>query len=375
MNWLKKIIREELGLAYTTIGSLGSSLLGALLWLILASILTVENYGLVNYYIAVATIAATTTILGLNTTITAYLAKGEEKLTQEANSLTLILGLASAIILSPFQWTSAILSATTIFFNMTLAETLGRKNYQEYALLAIGQRTAQITLSLILYYQIGILGIILGYILGNLIFSYRFFQSIKKFTLKFNNLKEKRNFAFHSYGFNLTRTLTTYLDKIIIASLFGYHTLGLYQLGFQFFMFLSMIPASLYQYILPEESGGKNKEEIKIVGLTLSAILAITASITAPYIIEKLFPTFVEATQIVQIMSLAIIPSTIALVQTASLLAKENSRKVFASGIIYLASIITGLSILGRIMDITGLAFAVLIAQIIQAAYLTIKID
>jgi len=363
---------EDVGLAYTTIGGLGSSLLGALFWFMLASVLEVENYGLVNYYIALAAVTAALGILGLNTTVTTYLAKGEENIVYEANSLALVSGLFSALTLSVFQWGSGLLSAALIFFNMALAETLGRKMYLEYAFLSIGQRIAQIALSLILYFQVGIPGIILGYFLGNLIFSYRYLKSVKKFTFKINDLKEKRDFTLHSYGFNLTSTFATYLDKIIIAPMFGYYVLGLYQLGFQFFMFLSIIPGSLYRYLLPEESSGENKREIKLIGLISSVALALTTFMVSPYVIEKLFPTFTDSIPIVKVMSLAVIPSTIAAILTASLLGRGKSRTVFTAGLVYIASLITGLTILERILGVLGLALALIIAQTTKAICLSI---
>ncbi|MEM2703205.1 MAG: oligosaccharide flippase family protein, partial [Candidatus Bathyarchaeia archaeon] len=257
MGMLRGFLKENLGLVYTAIGGFGSSILGALFWLVLASILSVDDYGFVNFYIAVATVAAAFGILGLNTTITTYLAKGEENVLYEANSLTLVTGVLSAVVLSFFHWVSGILAVAFIFFNMTLAEVLGRKKYNEYAVLSIGQRIIQIALSLLLYLYVGILGIILGYFLGSILFSLRYLKSVRKFTSKINHLRGKQNFILHCYGFNLVGSLSAYLDKIVIGALFGYYALGLYQLGYQFFMFLNMIPTSLYQYLLPEESSGK----------------------------------------------------------------------------------------------------------------------
>jgi len=373
IKWLRQLIKEDMGLIYTTLGSTGSSFLGAFFWLILASILQVENYGLVNYYIALASIAATLGTLGLNTTVTTYAAKGEKNLIYEANSLALISGILSALILSIFQWISGILSATSIFFGMTLAEILGRKMYREYALLSIGQRLAQITLSILLYFQLGVSGIILGYFLGYLIFSYKYLKSIKKFTIKINDLKEKRNFALHSYAFNLIGNFSGSLDKVIIGALFGYYALGLYQLGFQFFMFLSIIPSSLFQYLLPEESSGKNKTKIKLIGLVFSITVALLTLIISPYLIENFFPTFIESIETVKIISLAIIPSTIVAMLNASLLGKEKSKQVLTAGLVYLASLTTGLIVIGKIMGPPGMALAIVIAQTIQAIYLITK--
>ncbi|MBS7633552.1 oligosaccharide flippase family protein [Candidatus Bathyarchaeota archaeon] len=373
INWFKRLIKEDVGLVYTALGSLGSAILGALFWFILASVLEVENYGLANYYIALASIFAALGTIGLDTTITTYLAKGERETLYAANSLSLISGLLSAFVLSIFQLFSGFLSASMIFFAMTMAEILGEKMYRQYAFVSIGHRLGQITLSILLYTRFGIPGIILGYFLGAIIFSYKYFKSISKFTLKFDSLKEKRNFTFHSYGFNLIKTFSTYLDKVVIAPLFGYHTLGLYQLGFQFFMFLSTIPMSLYQYLLPEESSGKDKTKVKLISLILAVATSLLVFALTPYLIKYFFASFTESVQVVSVMSLAVIPSTISAIQNATLLGKEKSKTVFTAGLIYLAALTIGFITMGKIISVLGLGLALVIAQTIQATYLSIK--
>ena len=374
VNTLKKLIKEDIGLIYTTVGGLGASVLGALFWLILASILNVDSYGLVNFYIALAQILAGVGIIGLNMTVTTYLAKGENEILREANSLTLISGVIAALVLFAFHWAAGLLSATLIFFSMSQAEMLGKKTYRQYAFAIIGQRIAQITLSLLLYFQIGLIGIILGYFLGALIFSYKYLISLRKFTLKLNNLKEKRNFTLHSYGYNLIgQNLSNYLDKIIIGALFGYYSLGLYQLGFQFLMFLSIIPASLQHYLLPEESSGNHKSHIKIAALIFTTAASIALFTLSPYLVTTFFPTFIDAIPLVSLISLSVIPSTIVAMLTASLLGNEKSAVVFTAGLIYLMALIICLIVLGFIMGVLGLALAIIIAKTMQAAFLLTK--
>ena len=372
---LMGFMKDNVGLVYTTLGGFGASVLGAIFWLLLASLLNVGDYGLANYYLAIGNVAAGFGIIGLNLTIMTYLAKGEKNLLYEANSLTFISGVVTALVLSIFSVFAAIIAASTIFFNMALSELLGTKKYRQYAFLSIGQQITQITLSLLLYYPFGINGILLGYFLGALVFSYKYLNSIRKnFTLKFNSLKEKRNFALHSYGYNLIgKRLANYFDKVIIGALFGFYALGLYQLGFQFYMFLTLIPTSLSQYLLPEESSGTNKKTIKTIGLILSIAVALTAYIATPYLIRNLFPTFIESIQLVQIMSIAIIPSTIVAILTSTYLGNEKSKTVFIAGLIYLASLIIGLIALEKIMGVLGFAVAIIIAQTIQALYMLTK--
>jgi O-antigen/teichoic acid export membrane protein len=369
--YFKKLIKEDIGLAYTTIGGLGAAVLGALFWFVLASILNVDDYGVVNYYIALANIFAGIGTIGLNMTVTTYLAKGERFLLYEANSLALISGVIAALVLFVFQWVSGLLSVALIFFTMSLAEILGRKTYREYAFVSIGQRIAQICLSLILYFELGIIGIILGYFIGALLFSYKYLLSIRKFTLKINHLKEKRNFTIHSFGYNIVgQTFSNYIDKVIIGALFGYFALGLYQLGFQFFMFLNIIPTSLQRYLLPEESSGNHKRQIKLVGIILSVISSIATFAIIPFLVTNFFPTFTDAIPLVSILSLAVIPSTIVAILTASFLGKEKSKPVFMAGMVYLTSLIISLTIMGGIIGVLGLALAVISAKTLQAIYL-----
>lgn len=373
LSQLRGMLSSEVGLVYTTLGTMGSSLLGGLFWLVLASLLDVESYGLTNYYIALASVFSAVALMGLDATIITFMAKGEKNILYEANSLILISGLILAAVLSAFQWNAGILSIAMVFFMMVLAEALGRRKYREYAFLSIGQRVVQILLSLALYFPFGLLGIIFGYFLGNLVFSYRYLKSISNFTLQVDSVKEKRNFALHSYGFNLIRNFTLQIDKVIIGPLFGYYLLGLYQLGFQFFLFLSIIPLSLYYYLLPEESSGKSKGKIKLLGIGLAVVAAVSVFFVSPYLIEKLFPSFVSAISIVQIMSLAVIPSTVVSVVNASLLGRGKSKTVLIAGLLYIVSLVIALVTLGQFMGAIGLAITLITAQSAQASYLLVE--
>lgn len=348
-------------------------MLGGLFWIILASLLSQTDYGQVNYYIALASVFSAIALMGLDTTVITYLAKGEWKILLQANSLTLISGLTATVVLSLFHFSSGLLSFTMVFFMMTLADSLGKKKYNEYAILSIGQRIAQIVLSLLLYFQFGLFGIVFGYFFGNLIFSYRYLKFIPHFTKQMDKVKEKKDFAMHSYGFNLIRNFTNYLDKIVIGPLFGFAVLGQYTLGFQFFLFLSIIPLSLYYYLLPEQSSGRSKNKIKIFGIALSVAAAVIVFFAAPILITTLFSGYIAAIPAVQVMCFAVIPSTISSVLNACLLGKGESKTVLIAGLIYLISLVILLIILGQTLGALGLAITLTAAQCVQALYLVIK--
>ena len=72
-------------------------------------------------------------------------------------------------------------------------------------------------------------------------------------------------------------------------------------------------------------------------------------------------------------MSLSVIPSTIAAILTASFLGNGKSKQVFTAGVIYLASLMICLAVMGLTIGVLGLALAVITAKTIQAIYLITK--
>jgi O-antigen/teichoic acid export membrane protein len=257
-----------------------------------------------------------------------------------------------------------------IFYGMALAEIIGKKLYDEYTFVSLTNKLIQIVLSILLYFKYGLIGILIGYFLGYFLLSYRYLKSLSKFTLKINNLRNKLKFILHSYGLNLIGNLSSFLDKIIIGTIFGFYVLGLYQLGYQFLVFLMTVSGSFYTYLLPEEASGENKKEVKLIGLILSIVIAIIIFLFSPLIIKIFFPNFINAIQIVQIMSLSVIPATITSISNARLFGKEKSKYTLIGGIIYLVSLIIGIVFFGKILGIIGLAFSIIFAQMFQAIYL-----
>ena len=366
-------LRRESGLIWTSAGNVVSSILGALIWFILASILKVAEYGEVNYFIALSFIIAAFGSLGMNITVTTYLAKGEERLVYEANSIVLLSSVVVAVAtISTFRrmWFLAPTAMAIMFFWMSVAELLGAKKYREYAYVMAGYRVVQVALMIPLYLKFGLIGIIVGYLIGYLSLSYRFFKSLSRLTRNIRSLRGKLGFALHSYGLNVVTNLTTFLDKVVIGSVYGFYMLGLYQLGYQFLTFLSTIPVSLFSYLLPEESSGERRREAKIIGFNLALAAAVVTYVIAPWIIVNFFPNFVEAIGVVRIMCIAVIPAAVVNILNAMFFGRERSAVAFTGGIIYLASLITCLLLLGRMFGIVGLASSIIVSQTAQALYL-----
>jgi O-antigen/teichoic acid export membrane protein len=170
----------------------------------------------------------------------------------------------------------------------------------------------------------------------------------------------------------MSNALLMYLDKIIIPPIFGYAILGYYQLGFQFLMFLGMVPISFFQYLIPEESSGNKKTKLRIIGFGLSIGLAALLYFSSPIIVDLLFPQYQNSIDAIRIMSIGIIPMMIAYIINSKFLSEGNTKGVVIGAIIYQILQITLMIFLGRLIEVTGIALSVVIALSGQALFLFI---
>ncbi len=365
-------LKTERGFFFTGMGKLSYSILGAIFWLILASILSVSEYGEINYYIAVAQIPASLAMLGMGNAITTFLAKGEEELLREACSLVLFAAIVASLIMASIVWQSSLLVLATAFFYMSIRELLGRRRYKEYALVNTGFRISQIALSVLLYFKLGIVGVLVGYTISLLIFSYRYLISLRRAVLRIKSIRRKFSFVLHSYGLTVMGSLANFLDKIMIGSLFGFFLLGIYQLGYQFFAFLYTIPAALFAYLLPEESSGRSRRSIKVIGLILTISSSLALALFSPWIVFGFFHKFIEGLDVIRIMILASIPAAVVNIKNAEFFARERSKNVFLGSLVYVLVMIPSVLTLGKFLGGIGLAISLIVSQSAQAIYLTL---
>jgi O-antigen/teichoic acid export membrane protein len=368
-----RFLSSHKGLIYITLGNLvGAAATGAF-WLLLALIQNADEYGKTNYEISIASLAASAALLGLNTTVTTYVAKGSSKINVQANQLILISSGIAAIIVAFFNWILGFFVIGMAFWMMSTYELLGRKMYKQYAFVNIGARASQLFLSILLYYFLGITGIAIGFIISFLIFSQRYFISTKEFSRDFSEVKNKIKFSLNIYSFNMSNAFLLYFDKLIIAPLFGYAVLGYYQLGFQFLLFLGMIPISFYQYLIPEESSGLKKTRVRFLGLLVSIGLTAILFLSSPWILQYLFPHYMASLDSMRIMSIGIIPMMIVWTLNSKFLNIGDTKYVLFGSAIYLTIQIGLIFYLGSTMNVIGLALAVVLALIAQASFLFIS--
>ena len=161
-------------------------------------------------------------------------------------------------------------------------------------------------------------------------------------------------------------------DKLIIAPLLGFALLGNYQLGLQFLAMLNILPAIVYKYVLPHDASGESSIKLKLLTILASGIIALFAFFFSPWVVLQIFPKYLEAAEIIPILSLTIIPSTVILFYTSKFLGREDNIPIFIGSIMYLTMLIILIIILGRMFNLVGIATAFIISVTTQMIYFII---
>ena len=203
-------LRQMIDPTLIGLGNLVGNIISGAFWLIIASILNVYDYGHINYQLALASLLAAGSLLGLNNTIITFLSKGNELLLKQSSFLVLLLTSTLAVILASFNQVGvAILLLGINAFSITVAEAIGRKHYKQFALVVVANRVIQLVLSIALYYAIGPQGIIIGYAGSSLILGSRLFFLVKETAgstplLSMSEIRPKMRFTMHAFSLSLS---------------------------------------------------------------------------------------------------------------------------------------------------------------------------
>jgi len=374
-NKIKSIVTRFKDLTTLGFANILSSAISGIFWIYLASLLGTVHYGEVSYFIAIAGIASTISFLGAGNTIIVYTAKGE-KIQSTIFFITIISGLIASIVLFFIFYDVGVSLYILgyLIFNLATAEILGRKLYTDYSKYLITQKILFVGFALAFYYLMGPQGVILGFAVSFFPYFLRVYKGFKESKIDMSVIKSRFGFMMNSYGLDLSKTFSGQTDKLIIAPILGFALLGNYQLGIQFLSLLSLLPNIVYQYILPHDASGNPNIKLKKLTILVSVFLAILGISLSPVVLPVLFPQFKEAIEVIQIISLAIIPFSINLVYTSKFLGNGKSKVILAGSGIYLLVQILGILSLGQLYGINGVAAAVVLAATSEATYL-ISID
>ena len=372
LGWdnIRNLLLKTKDVQYIAIGNVGGKVIIAIFWLYMAAVLGTEDYGQVNYLIALGAMGAGLSMVGTSNTVIIYTAK---KIPIESTiySIALILGTVSSIILYLFSENIivSIFVFSYIFYNLGISELLGKKEYKKYSIILILQKIIFVSSSLILHNFIGFEGIVLGFAISMLVFSPIVITQLFKTKINFKMLKPRFGFIINNYALVIEKVLSGQVDKLIIAPLFGFAILGNYALSMQILSIATILPSIVFQYTLSQDASGKSSSWIKKFSILSSIIMAVLAITLAPIVLPIIFPEYIEAVQIIQIVSLYVIPSSIILAYSSKLLGEEKSRYVLIGQAISAGTYLGGIFSLGAIIGINGIAISFVIAGCGQAIF------
>jgi O-antigen/teichoic acid export membrane protein len=339
-------------------------------WFSIAPILGKESFGEVSYFIAIANIASTIAFIGAGNTILVFTPK-KIHLEAEIFSITLISSIITSIVLFIFlrNIEISLFVIGFVIFGLSINEILARQYYKKYAKYLITQRVIQVGLSYLFYLILGPMGIILGFAISYFIYINRV-RIILKEKKNFSLLNTKKGFMSNSYLLDLSRTFSIYTDKLIVLPIFGFAVLGSYQLGIQYLTVLAIFPNIVFQYILPQDAAGNENKKIKKITIIASIGFTFISIILVPIVFPIFFEEFQETVQIIQILSLSIIPKTVSMMYMSKFLSSEKSKVVAISSGIFLAIQVSGILFLGNTLGIHGVAWALVIASCGESIFL-----
>jgi O-antigen/teichoic acid export membrane protein len=285
--------------------------------------------------------------------------------------LTIILGFAISLIvfLIYSHFTIGLYIFGAVIFSLGATELLAKKLYTNYFVLLITQKLLMVGLSLGLYHYIGMSGIILGIGISFLPYLVIIIKEFKTTKIDFSLLKPRLGFISSSFGQNLLATFSNQTDKLIIAPLLGFTLLGNYQLGIQFIAVFQLLPLIIMKFTLPNDAIGRSNKNLKIMTVLISIGFTVLILFLSPIIIPIFFDDFIFVVDIIQILSLSLIPMAISSSYSSKFLGAEKSKIVFAGIGILLISHICGILILGNILGIVGIAISYVLAMTIHVIF------
>ncbi len=351
-------------------GNFVASSISAIFWLYIASLMDQSEYGMLGFFISIATIAHAVSTLGLNRTIVVYEAK-KENILSAAYTLGLISSSLTSIVV--FVITQNISLSFLIWgmmiFLLKTSELNSKKLYSNFAKFRILRSILILILGISLFQIFGINGVILGFALSTLPALGGLYNYAKSKKVSMAVLKPKAKFMVTSWLTTLADLFYLWGDKIMIGSMLGFSVLGSYHLAFQYLLLLNTVPRAIFIYLLPQESEGKQNKKIKFFVVGVSCILTLISILMVPYAIDTLLPDYHESILPAQILSISIIPITIYAIFESKFIGREMPKiALIGTGmqtIIYFSLMI----LLAVDFGIIGIAIGFLVSTVARAIY------
>ena len=372
-NWnnFKDSIIKQKGLFSIGFADIVGSGISAFFWLYIASQLNPDAYGEIIYFISIAGLAQLVSLIGSSNVLTVYTAKN----IKIQSTLFFVSILATAISLAVItifldRIDVGLLAVGYVIFSLVNSVMLGKKLFVKYSKLVLSQKILTLILGLGLYFVFDVYGIIYGLALSYIPHLVIFVKEFSRTKVDFALLKPRKGFIINNYVMNLTSGLGGTLDKLIIAPILGFALLGNYSLAAQMLTMMMVFSAVVYKYLLPLDASGKSTKKIRQITIVISIIIAICGVTILPNVIDWLFPKFIDAKDAIQIMSIGVVPGTIAILYTSKFLGSEKSKIVMIAKLVTLIVEIGGFIYFGPIYGAIGLAWVIVSVLTWEAIFL-----
>ena len=358
------------GLFSIGISDILSGVISSLFWLYVATLLEVDAYGEIFYIFAIGNLVSTFALIGSKNTLQVYVPK---QIKLDSAIFSLVLLIASVISLAVFFINPESFLGLYIFgaiiFGLGISEVLAKKFYANYFILLLSQKLLMIVLSIGLFHLIGTSGILLGTSLSFFVYLVIIIKEFKNTKIDFSLLKPRLGFMMNSYGQNLLSTSSKQIDLLMIAPLLGFTLLGNYQLGIQFIGMFQLIPLIVMKFTLPLDASGNPNSNLKISTVLVSIGFTISIILFTPTIIPIFFEKFIYAIDIIQILSLSLIPVSLNTAYASKFLGNEQYKIITTATILLILIHILGIIILGQIYGIIGIALSYVLSMSSQTIF------
>lgn len=366
MNFKEKIFGHKDLVSIGSANLLGNGI-SAIFWFSLASLINPEEYGQIHYFLAIAGMAQLLSLISTTNALQVYVAKNI-KIHSTLFFISIIAGIVSSLVVFLFfsRTDTSLLVLGYIIFELSNGFLLGKKLFSNYAKFFLTQKILTVIFGFGLYFTFGVDGIIFGLVLSYVPYIWILVNEFRNTRIDFSLLKPRKGFLINNYGINISSAVGGQMDKLIIAPILGLELLGNYSLAMQFAVILMLLPTTVFKYLLTQDSSGKNTKNLKKNTIFASVGLATFGIVILPMIIPILFPNYIDTVIAIQIISVAIIPSTIGIFYDSKLLSIEKSKFLVIGKGIGLFTMISGFVILGPIYGIIGLAVTLVVSSCLQ---------
>lgn len=366
MNFKEKIFGHKDLVSIGSANLLGNGI-SAIFWFSLASLINPEEYGQIHYFLAIAGMAQLLSLISTTNALQVYVAKNI-KIHSTLFFISIIAGIVSSLVVFLFfsRTDTSLLVLGYIIFELSNGFLLGKKLFSNYAKFFLTQKILTVIFGFGLYFTFGVDGIIFGLVLSYVPYIWILVNEFRNTRIDFSLLKPRKGFLINNYGINISSAVGGQMDKLIIAPILGLELLGNYSLAMQFLVILLLLPTTVFKYLLTQDSSGKNTKNLKKNTIFASVGLATFGIVILPMIIPILFPNYIDTVIAIQIISVAIIPSTIGIFYDSKLLSIEKSKFLVIGKGIGLFTMISGFVILGPIYGIIGLAVTLVVSSCLQ---------